>query len=76
MTITKEISLRDFEFWGGAKEFARKLTTKEFDIIEDWLSSLGEEFFDETYINDLFWFYRDELCEEIGIPLNIIEARK
>lgn len=35
MIIYKEESLKNFQFWSGAKCLASCLTEKEFDIIED-----------------------------------------
>lgn len=41
MIIYKEESLKNFQFWSGAKCLASCLTEKEFDIIEELL----EEFY-------------------------------
>lgn len=40
MTIMKEERLENFEFWSGARYLADKLTSKEFDIIEELLEEL------------------------------------
>ena len=37
MKIYSENSLRNFEFWSGAKDFASKLTVEELDTIENSL---------------------------------------
>lgn len=66
MTITSEKSLRDFEFWSGAKETVKYLTMQELDTIEDILSDLYPEGMNETTINDLFWFDCDTIAEWLG----------
>jgi hypothetical protein len=67
MMINKNIDLRNFEFWSGAKDLADLLTRDELKQIEFNL----EDFFhdktpSETDINDLFWFEEDFICEMIG----------
>lgn len=68
MRFTVEQSLQDFQFWQGAKEFAKLLTPKEFEIIEDYLESdfsYAGEIPTETQINDLFWFEDEFITTEI-----------
>ena len=66
MKIYKEESLSNFEFWSGAKETAKYLTSKDFDIIEAMLEELYPDGVDETTINDLFWFEEDMIAEWLG----------
>ena len=64
MTVSREIALKDFEFWGGAKAVADRLTAQEFDRLEEYFESLEEDFgrvYSETEINDLMWFETDEI---------------
>ena len=67
MKVYKEISLRDFEFWSGAKENAEELTDCQLDKVEAILDDLYPEGMDETTINDLFWFDFDTIREWLGI---------
>lgn len=55
MKVCKEIRLRDFEFWGGAKEIAKLITSEEFDQIEESMEEISD-IWGETEINDFFWF--------------------
>lgn len=67
MKVTKNINLRNFEFWSGALALSENLTLEELDQIEFCL----EDFFHdrtptETEINDLFWHEPDFICNLIG----------
>lgn len=66
MKIIVEKSLKDFDFWSGAFDFASKLTDKQLDLIEQYLESTGDCFTD-TEINDLFWFYQEFLYNALPI---------
>lgn len=66
MKITSEKSLRDFEFWSGAKETVKYLTDEELDTIEEILEDCYPDGMDETAINDLFWFGDDTIAEWLG----------
>ena len=67
MKIYSEKSLRNFEFWSGAKENANELTGAQLDEVETILEDLYPEGMDETQINDLFWFDFDTVKEWLGI---------
>ena len=67
MKIYSEKSLRNFEFWSGAKENANELTSAQLDEVETILEDLYPEGMDETQINDLFWFEFDTIKEWLGI---------
>lgn len=66
MKITSEKSLRDFEFWSGAKETVKYLTDEELDTIEEILEDCYPEGMDETAINDFFWFEDETIAEWLG----------
>ena len=66
MKIYTEKSLRDFEFWSGAKDTVKYLTPGELDQIESILEECYPEGIDETAINDLFWFEEDTIAEWLG----------
>ena len=67
MKIYSETSLRNFEFWSGAKDNALKLTLEQLDEVESILEDMYPEGVEETTINDIFWFDFDEVCEWLGI---------
>lgn len=66
MKIYTEKSLRDFEFWSGAKDRAEYLTEKDLDIIESELELEYPDGMDETEVNDLFWLEEDYLAQILG----------
>ena len=70
MKIYTEKSLRDFEFWSGAKTTAEtiwdKFGAKGFDTIESELEAMYPEGMDETQINDIFWFEEDYIATLLG----------
>ena len=70
MTIKTEQSLRNFEFWSGAKINAEQLTNEEFDTLENELEDLYPDGMTDTEINDLFWFDFEWICEMLGLSYN------
>lgn len=67
MTITKEISIRDFEFWAGAKATRDALTDEQCDQIEAMLEDICyDKPMTETGLNDLFWFDADTIADWLG----------
>lgn len=67
MKMYREESLRNFEFWSGAKDRANVLTDEQFDQIEAMLEEIEpEEGWSETAINDFFWFEEDTIAEWLG----------
>ena len=66
MKITTEKSLRNFEFWSGAKDTVKYLTDEELDTIEGILEELNPEGLSETEINDTFWLGDDEIAYWLG----------
>lgn len=67
MKIYKETSLRDFEFWSGAKYTAEVLTDDQLDRIESYFEETApEDGYSDTDINDIFWFERDWIAEMLG----------
>ena len=67
MKIYSEKSLRNFEFWSGAKENANELTSAQLDEVETILEDLYPEGMEETQINDLFRFDFDTIKEWLSI---------
>lgn len=76
MKIYSEKSLKDFEFWSGAKDRAEHLTDSEFDTIESQLEELYPDGMSETEINDMFWFDFETIAEMIGETGDSIIERK
>lgn len=56
MKVYEEISLQDFEFWGGAVSNVKEFTEEELEQIQDILEMEYPQGMDETQLNDLFWF--------------------
>ena len=77
MRVYQEMSLfNDFEFWGGAKEFAARLTEDEMEAIEAAIEECFPEGISETSVNDLFWFDDDWLLEILGIDYDDFWGRE
>ena len=66
MKVISEMSLTNFEFWGGAKDRAKMLTYEEIERIGEVIEELYQEI-EDVAINDLFWFDFSWVCESIGL---------
>ena len=66
MIIIKEERLENFKFWSGACYLAEKLTSEEFDIVEELLEELYPNGMEETQVNDFFWFEGDTIAQALG----------
>lgn len=66
MTIIKEERLENFKFWSCASYLADKLTSKEFDVIEELLEKLYPNGMEELEVNDFFWFEGDTIAQALG----------
>lgn len=66
MKIYSETSLRNFEFWGGAKDRVKYLTSDQLDSIESILEGDNPDGMEDTEINDLFWFEEDWIADMLG----------
>lgn len=73
MKIYSEISLSEFHFWGGAKEFAAQLTEEQFDDVEYILVDCYPDGLTDTEINDLFWFEQNVIREWADMPCEELE---
>ena len=67
MKVYKDMNLRDFEFWSGAKSNAETLTDEQLDMVEAILEDAFPDGMDATQINDIFWFDFDTIHEWLGI---------
>ena len=66
MTITTEISVRNFEFWSGAVYHRNVLTDEQCDQIEAMLEECCEQPISETGLNNFFWFEEDKIASWLG----------
>ena len=66
MKIYAEKSLRNFDFWSGARDTVKYLTLEELDQIEAILEDCNPDGMDETEINDFFWFEDDTIADWLG----------
>lgn len=67
MKIFSDDSLREFDFWSGAKENANELSGEQLDNLETILEDAYPEGIDATTLNDLMWFEFDTIKEWLGI---------
>ena len=68
MKIYTKQSLRDFQFWSGAKDFASILTDEQFDQVEAILENLYPDGITDTQVNDLFSFEEKTIREWLNLP--------
>lgn len=66
MTIINEQPLENFEFWSGACFVAEKLTSDEFNVIEELPEELYPYGMEETQVNEFFWFEGDTIAQALG----------
>lgn len=65
MTVAREISLKEFDFWSGAKATANMLTEEEFELIEEYMQAICDIWTD-TEVNDFFWFDDAVIADLLG----------
>lgn len=73
MTITYETTLKDFEFWGSARENVKKLTDEELEILEEWYF---DEPINQTELNDLFAYNFKSVCDILELTEEEVLARE
>lgn len=63
-TIRREISLTEFDTWGGATDTVNYLTNQELESLEDLINELfhGEG----TALNDFLWFETEMIAQHLG----------
>ena len=67
MKVYKEVNnYNDFDFWSGAYDTVRYLTTEEVEQIFSMLEDIYPEGMEETEVNDFFWFEDDTIAEWLG----------
>lgn len=68
MKVISEMSLNQFEFWGGAKDRACDWSYDELEALTEVLDDMYPEGLEDVQINDMMWFDEDYLRELIGKP--------
>ena len=70
MTITTELTLKNFQAWSGAVETQKTIINEgkcdEFDFL---IEELYPDGLTDTQLNDLLWFDEDFLFENLGIEV-------
>ena len=67
MKVYKEVeSYDDFDFWSGARDTVKYLTSDEIEQIFSTLEEIYPEGMTETEVNDFFWFEDDTIAEWLG----------
>ncbi len=66
MKIYTEDSIRNFNFWSGAKDTVEDLTWEDFNILEPMIEEMFDGECSDTDLNDFFWFERDTIAEWLG----------
>ena len=68
MKITREMNLRKFEAWNGAKNTLNKLIELgKCEELEAILEDLYPEGMTDTQLNDVLWFDVEWIYETLGI---------
>ncbi len=69
MKVYSEVSLIDFNFWGGAKDTVEELYEEDFDIIQSAIEEIECDengMIEEVDLNDIIWFERDWIARILG----------
>ena len=67
MKVFKEVeSYDDFDFWSGARDTVKYLTSDEIELVFSTLEEIYPEGMTETELNDFFWFEDDTIAEWLG----------
>lgn len=66
MKFTVDKDLRNFDFWSGAADNAKELTTEELDQLDGILPDYFGEEVTDTDINDMFWFEFETIVHALG----------
>ena len=66
MKIWSDDSIRNFNFWSGARDTVNDLTWEDFDILEPLIEEMFGGEVEDVDLNDFFWFERDTIASWIG----------
>ena len=67
MKICEEKNIKDFKFWAGARDFAKRLTDDEWELLEDYFNDYYPDGLSSTELTDCFWFGAETLLEVIAV---------
>lgn len=67
MLIHKEEDLRNFDFWGPARDHSAELSLEQLDQLEFILEDIYPEGIDETQLNDIMAYDFDWVKTALGI---------
>lgn len=70
MRVSREVSLKDFEFWGNAKITFDNLSNEEIETLEQYFDDYERdtgEILTETQLNDIFAYELDYLAEILDL---------
>ena len=73
MTIYYKTSVKNFPFWGYARELANKLTDEEWEVLDTIFDD--DEYHGQTEFNDYFTFHFDCVCSLLGLNEEEVLAR-
>ena len=66
MKIWSDDSIRNFNFWSGARDTVDDLFDSDFDILEPIIEEMFEGEVEDVDLNDFFWFERDTIASWLG----------
>lgn len=66
MKIWSDDSIRNFNFWSGARDTVDDLFDSDFDILEPILEEYFNGEVEDVDLNDFFWFERDTIASWLG----------
>lgn len=66
MKIWSDDSIRNFNFWSGARDTIDDLFDSDFDILEPILEEYFNGEIEDVDLNDFFWFERDTIASWLG----------
>ena len=69
MKVYSEVSLIDFNFWGGAEDTVEELYEEDFNIIQSAIEEMECDengMIEEVDLNDIIWFERDWIARILG----------
>ena len=66
MKIWSDDSIRNFNFWSGARDTIDDLFDSDFDILEPILEEYFNGEVEDVDLNDFFWFERNTIASWLG----------
>lgn len=75
MNMIINVPLKDYKFYGYAKEIANKITPEELEKIDFHFSKNPFCYYQKNHINNLFTFDIEEIAKILGTTKEEIENR-